>query len=196
MAKRIFNKLWEAVRPKSLEEHLINSSTKALKKYCKNQGYAFIPLYLQDGDLPEFAEDVNRIIKEHARKDLPDAQFQGHRDLKLEELIEIGGILGYNREVFEINYSQPDPNNVRYSGRSITSSTGNEPIPLDSLNLAGIVIDWHSHPISTFNIVGNPSKGDMDHASEMQSIIGEKQFYMVVFSPAVSKSFWYKIEPV
>ena len=104
MVKVILNKLWDAVRPKSLDERLdelFERWTKALKKHCKDQGYAFIPLYLHEGDLPEFAKYVNGAIEEHARKDLPHAQFLGNRSLKPEDNVEIGGNFGlYMKKYF------------------------------------------------------------------------------------------------
>ncbi|MBI3035857.1 hypothetical protein HYY71_06060 [Candidatus Woesearchaeota archaeon] len=188
--------------------------TDELKRYCLEQNLGFYPEEVSK--IPTFAGEVNRFIEERARRDLPLEQFTGQvtpRDLRT--LVEIGGVLGYNGVLHEIAYSSQDTENVRrlvplptdtdkivpedvwvqmYGGnfgvRRIIETSTLVVMDRTALDIADIIIDWHSHPVGH----GELGREDMHRINENIRDFGNKKVYFVLFQPNRNQAYWYQFK--
>ena len=172
-----------------------NEKLRELKQYCINQGLSHYPELLWS--LPKFAHEVNNYIIEHANKELPIAQFEGKTNpYKLEDFVEIGGVLGFNDELFEIAYSGSNTSTVikrsygDYGGFTIIPMIGEILIPQNEIDSVDNIISWHSHPVG----FGEPSNGDIKDVQEILEVIGGNNFYFIIFQPEKIRSFWYQFK--
>ncbi len=216
----ILARIIDSFKPRPLDEVIDNRLRKReldkVRQYCKSQSLEFYPEELTR--LPFFVKEANRYIEERARRDLPIEQFEDR--LKFHDLskwVEIGGVLGHNDNLFEMSYSEPDPNNVSlevrlptgvtvpqkvwvelYGGNSrdarvISSSTSMHVVSKEDLEKAKYLVNWHTHHVG----FGEMSEGDALHINEFVQECGvNKQVYFVVFRPAKNQSVWYQAKKV
>lgn len=197
---------------KDVDGILRSREMEGVKQYCERQGFGFYPE--EAVRLPAFAREVNLFIEERARRDLPTEQFQNRLNLRdLSKWVEIGGIIGYNGHLFEMNYSEPNSHNVSlrvklptgvtvsqdiwtqiYGGRPedasvIASLTSAKGVSREDLDRAKYVVDWHTHHVG----FGELSEGDAEHMKCALEKFGKtKPIYSVVFRPAMNQSVWYQ----
>ena len=183
-----------------------------VKQYCLDQGLEFYPEEVTR--LPAIGDEVNRFIEDRARRDLPQEQFEDR--LKLHDLskwVEIGGVIGYNGHLFEMNYAEPDTSNIQlevrlptgatvsqkiwtelYGGnpndaRIISSSVSVKSVSRDDLDRAKYIVDWHTHHVGW----GEMSEGDARHMNCALEMFGQdKPIYFAIFRPAKNQSIWYQ----
>ena len=202
----------DEVRGKRLRKQKLDE----VRQYCKKQGLKFYPEELTR--LPFFAKEAIRYIEERARRDLPREQFEDRLNFHdLSKWVEIGGVLGYNGHLFEMNYAEPDPGNIQlevrlptgatvsqriwtelYHGnpddaRVISSSTTMKSVSGEDLERAKYVVDWHTHHVG----FGEMSEGDAGHINcAIEKFGQDKPIYFVVFRPAKNQSVWYQAKRV
>jgi len=202
----------DEVRGKRLRKQKLDE----VRQYCKKQGLKFYPEELTR--LPFFAKEAIRYIEERARRDLPREQFEDRLNFHdLSKWVEIGGVLGYNGHLFEMNYSEPDPRNVQrevrlptgatisqriwtelYHGdpndaRVISSSTSMKSVSREDLERAKYVVDWHTHHVG----FGEMSEGDAGHINcAIENFGQDKPIYFIVFRPVTNQSVWYQAKRV
>lgn len=147
--------------------------------------------------LPSFSDEVNQYIKEKARRDLPQAQFDNTLSLNdLGDWVEIGGILGYRKHPYEMCYYKSDSSQVRLrdspNGRELVSSTMPMVLTYGQVFMTKLLdkamIDWHSHPKGS----GELSPADLVHQAELVNDFPELDIYSVVFLPAKNQAVWYQ----
>ncbi len=109
--------LIELFTPKreSYEDIVRSQKNEELKRYCHNKELGFYPVELTK--LPRFYQHINKFIEGRATRDLPDEQFDGLREYNgFRSLIEVGGIIGYNRRegLSELSYSVSELDQVEW----------------------------------------------------------------------------------
>jgi len=183
-----------------------------VKQYCLYQGLEFYPEEVVK--LPAIGDEVNGFIENRARRDLPQEQFEDKlKFYDLSKWVEIGGVLGYNGHLYEMNYAEPDTNNVQlqvrlptgavisqkvwtelYGGnpgdaRTISSSVSLRSVSRDDLDRAKYLVDWHTHHVGW----GEMSEGDVKSMNGVLEKFGQDNpIYFVIFRPAKNKSVWYQ----
>ncbi len=197
---------------KLIDRKLRKRELDKVKQYCINQGLKFYPEEIKK--LPFLAKEINGFIEDRARRDLPQEQFEDRLSLHdLSKWVEIGGVIGYNSHLYEMNYSEPNSENVQlevrlptgatisqriwtelYHGnpnnaKTISSSTSMKAVQKEELERAKYIIDWHTHHVG----FGEMSEGDARHVNYVLDKFGNnKPIYFVVFRPAKNQSVWYQ----
>lgn len=138
---------------------------------------------------------VELYIIHRAIHGLPKSQFQDTKDLRNpRDWVEIGGILGYNKKLYEISYLSSNRSNVRITRlRNATrvSSRLRSSIDLNKLIKYDTIIHWHSHPSNS----GSPSIEDIYNSINLTNLLPERiNYFDIIYSPAINQCIWYQLK--
>lgn len=160
-------------------------------------GVRTLPYIMED--LPVYATDFHNYIREKARADLPECQFTGKINPRnLADLVEVGGNVGYNGNLFEIRYVKPDGDSVVIEetpeGKFVRSSLLGEPyIDFQGWEKSDVVLDWHTHPIPS-----TPSDKDFNYMLRFDQML--KQYFDVkpvlfaLYLPTLDQIHWFGMQ--
>lgn len=171
---------------------------KELKKLRKESESTIKDLY-EVKCLGEFGDLCEKYIKEKARKDLPQIQFEtmslAHL-LDSGKLVLIAGGLGYNEALFELYYVPPEK--TRFEGATVISPNCDQlnikiPLPIDAcekyFEYGNKLAFWHSCP----NGFGEPDENDFSYYSRLSEEVKKKEIYFAIYVPTIDRVIWYQI---
>ena len=176
-----------------LRNSLIKQYLDEVKEINKKANLGYYPIFIEE--LPSYAKDLHKYIKTKVVSDLPQSQLELKASQRnLEEWVEIGGILGYDGQLFEIEYAPPNSSNVSVTGEGrILTSTKLKGKSLDSPDFirSKAIIDWHTHPeismLSTSDLLRI-----VFITKNIDYFFNDKPFFTVLYIPEIDHFSWYK----
>jgi len=188
--------LWNITRRLAyMNEYERDSATlEDVQRFCIAKSLGCYPVLIHEGELPLVYKQVEEFIRVRSRRDLPIAQFQRRFfDRRLEDNVEIGGMLGISEEIREVSYVTPK---IIKLGLEVSSDFELFPyfesgidydfhLEDDTLKDIKLLIEWHTHPdneeISLGDALGDIRPKIGLNENEEQSINGEKELTLKEF---------------
>ncbi len=183
IAETGIDSLLELFNLKEPMAHRINEI--GLKYYAREKGLDYYPVKIKQ--VPHIADEVESYIRNKARLDLPKSQFSNKPgEYPSEDLLEIGGVLGFSDHLYKNTYSKKCVVNQKLKKGSLETQTIKDLKPETS-----IVIGWHTHKNVPNLSTGDSLKGNVN----LNTLPDDVLYYELLYCPQFDEFKWYIYEP-
>ena len=155
-------------------------------EYSRKKGLKYYPVTFEG--LLDIEDEVKEYIMSKARQDLPESQFTKHSIVSWpDDAVEIGGMLGFNGEPYEIAYANKCELLPGW-GAKVSYKVDSDKLKKGTILLIG----WHTHP----RIDPYISERDAENGNVFVNQVGVMQYCEIIFHPYTLKFDWYEYRKV